>query len=159
MRKAFVVVMLLSIAIGAFAQQKADSKWSGTLRFKPAATIIGLVDGIPEIVVDWVPYVSPNLGIPIEFDAASYNGYFLGGVLAGVETELVGSSEKNGLYLATLGGIYIIGPYYCIAGKADIGYQLLTDGGFLFTPAAGFKFNTLTGFSFDLMLDIGFAYR
>jgi hypothetical protein len=63
------------------------------------------------------------------------------------------------MYMAALGGVVLMGGDIIFCGRADIGYQVVTDGGFVFTPAGGFKFSTFTGFSLDLMLDIGFAYR
>ncbi len=67
--------------------------------------------------------------------------------------------EKNGMYLSFLIGIYTIQNYSIFTLKTDIGYQLITRKGFVFTPAAGIKYNELTGTSFDLMIDIGFAYK
>jgi len=154
-----LIVILLIVSASLFGQESSEKQWNGLVRFKPAATIAGLILGIPEIVVDWIPYVSRNVGIPVELDVAVYAGGIGIGVLAGVEGVLLGSKEKNGMFLTAIGGPYLIGGYLIFGGRADIGYQLVTNLGVVFTPAAGFKFNTYSGFSFDIMLDVGFAYK
>jgi hypothetical protein len=159
MKKVLLVLTLALITLGLFGQDAASSTWKGLIRFKPAATLVGLAIGIPELVVDWIPYVSPSLGIPIEVDIATAGGSIAVGVLSGVEGVLLGTKEKNGMFLTALGGVYLAGGYIIFGGRADIGYQLVSNKGFVFTPAAGFKYNSFSGFSFDLMLDIGFAYR
>ena len=159
MKKCAIVVLLFASCCGLFSQENTEKQWKGLVRFKPAATVVSIVYlGIPEIVIDWVPYVSPNVGIPVEIDLATYGGALFIGVFSGVEGVVLGNREKNGMFLTVLGGPLLIGDYLLFGGRADIGYQLVTSRGFVFTPAAGFKFDTYSGFSFDIMLDIGFAY-
>jgi hypothetical protein len=43
--------------------------------------------------------------------------------------------------------------------KADVGYQLITRGGLVFTQAVGCVYNGRNGFGINIMLDLGFAYR
>jgi hypothetical protein len=155
MKKIIFCVFLFTVSGGMIFSQNNDWKWGGTVRFKPAATIIGLAAGGLEVVADWVPYVTPNVGIPIEFDIAVIGGIMGFGIMSGVEAVPVRHKEKSGLYLTALGGPFFIAQYLAIALKADIGYQLVTDGGFVFTPAIGVKYNSISGVSLDLMLDIG----
>jgi hypothetical protein len=159
MKRAVLILLIMICGCSLFAQESTPPAWKGLVRFKPAATAIGLIIGMPEVIVDWVPYVTPTIGIPVEIDVAYISGSFSYGVLAGVEGVFFGSQDKNGLYAGVLAGVYNILGTFMFGGHADIGYQIVTDFGLVFTPAAGFKFNTLTGFSLDLMLDLGFAYR
>ena len=162
MKKFFVCVLLIVVIGGiAFSQESRDWNWAGTVRFKPAASILPLLIGVLEGVVDWVPYVSPNVGIPIEFDVAYISGAGIFGysIMAGIEGIVGSQKEKNGLYLSALAGPMIIENVVLFNAKADIGYQLVTDGGFVFTPAVGVKYSSINGFGYDVMLDIGFAYK
>ena len=188
-RICLILVLLLSTLSSVFCQNQKqeiivekkqhnkqmpvnDFKWAGTVRFKPAATIMGFFfSGGLEIVADWVPYVSPNIGIPVEFDV----GYFgkeniVGfGMMSGIEAVPFRFKEKNGLYLAAMTGFILMRDYVrgLIAGgftaKADVGYQLVARRGFVFTPAVGVVYNSLStensGFGLEIMLDIGFAYK
>jgi hypothetical protein len=159
MKKRAVILFILISGSVLFAQEEYSDQWNGTIRFKPVATIVGVLAGIPEIIVDWVPYISTNIGIPIEMDVAIYQGFFFGGFLSGIESTLFGQKEKCGLYISALGGLYFILGYPIFALKTDIGYQWVSNNGFVFTPAVGLKYNAATGSSFDLMIDIGFAYK
>jgi hypothetical protein len=160
MKRILFCIIFLAATVGiACAQNNDDWKWGGTVRFKPAATIVSLaIEGI-EIMADWVPYVTPSIGIPTEIDIAFLDGIMAFGIMGGVEAVPVRHKEKSGLYLTALSGLFFIEQYAIFALKADIGYQLVTDGGFVFTPAIGVKYNGISGVSLDLMLDIGFAYR
>ena len=84
----------------------------------------------------------------------------LAGFLAGVTTALL--TRKLGIS-KILSGILVMLILYSvnlrIMGRANIGYQLVADNGFVFTPAIGVKYNGLSGVSLDLMLDIGFAHK
>lgn len=153
-----MVAIAVAASTAAFTQADAP-KSHGTVRFNPAPAVIGLSLGIPKLVVDWTPCVSENLGIPAEFDVAMFNGRLFGGALSGVEEVVAGNKEKNGLYLSGLAGVYAIAGDLVLAAKADIGYQLVTNSGFVFVPAVGFKYNGVTGAGFDLKLDVGFTYR
>jgi hypothetical protein len=160
MKKVFLCIVILIMVAGVgFSQNTDDWNWDGLVRFKPLATIAGLALGGLEIVADWIPYVTPSMGIPVEIDIASIGGIMGFGIMAGVEAVPVRHKEKSGLYLTALGGPLFIAQYVIFAARADIGYQLVTDGGFVFTPAIGVKYNGISGVSLDLMLDIGFAYR
>ena len=160
MRRILFCIIFLTATVGIiFAQNNDDWKWGGTVRFKPAATIVGLAIGGLEVVADWVPYVTPDVGIPLEIDIAFISGIIGFGIMGGIEAVPVRHKEKSGLYITALGGPFFISHYVTFALKADIGYQLVTNGGFVFTPAIGVKYNGLSGVSLDLMLDIGFAYR
>jgi hypothetical protein len=142
-----------------FSQSGDDWNWGGLIRFRPLATVFSLALGGFEIVADWVPYVTPSIGIPIEIDIVTISGITGFGIMAGIEFVPVRHKEKSGLYLTAVGGGIIIDQYFTFIGRTNIGYQLVTNGGFVFTPAIGAKYNGITGIALDLMLDIGFAYR
>jgi len=160
MKKVFLCFLLFSLAIGiSFSQSSDDWNWGGLVRFRPLATGLSLAMGGLEIVADWVPYVSPNIGIPIEIDVASIDGDIGFGIMSGIESVPIRHREKSGFYLTALGGALYIDQKIVFIGRSNMGYQLVTNGGFVFTPAVGAKYNILTGFSLDLMMDIGFGYR
>ncbi|MDR0495302.1 MAG: hypothetical protein LBG95_06730 [Treponema sp.] len=164
MKKIVICLFLIMVFNGiAFSQNSDDWNRGGIVRFKPAATFLGLFSGVVEVVADWAPYITPNFGIPIEIDVGStFGGIFVFGIMAGIEGVPLWHKEKNGLFLTAMAGpIFIMNDDSDVSfgAKADIGYQLVTGGGFVFTPAIGVKYYGFSGFSFDLMLDIGFAYR
>lgn len=159
MKKAFLFLSVFLFLIGMVHSQDSDTcEWGGTVRFKPLPAVLGLFSGIVSVTMDWVPYVTPNVGIPVELDFAAAGGVAGFGIYTGLEGA-IGRKEKNGLFLAALAGPMFINGKVYFAAKSDIGYQLVTDRGFVFTPAVGFKFSNLTGFGLDYMLDIGFAYK
>ncbi|MCL2879395.1 MAG: hypothetical protein FWF29_04040 [Treponema sp.] len=160
MKKLLFCIIILTMATGiAFSQGNNQWKWGGLVRFRPLATIIGLAVGGFEVVADWVPYVTPSVGIPIEVDIFTINGISGFGIMGGFEAIPVRHKEKSGLFLTALLGPLFMDQNVTFIGRANIGYQLVTDSGFVFTPALGVKYNNITGIGLDLMLDIGFAYR
>ena len=154
----FAIIFFVVITF-AFSQDTNEWNWGGLVRFRPAATIITAIFGGFEIVADWIPYVTPNIGIPVEIDFLSIGGLFGFGIMAGIEAVPIIHKEKSGLYLTALLGALFIDKYTTFCGRANVGYQIVSNGGFVFTPAIGAKYSGMSGISFDLMLDIGFAYR
>jgi len=145
-----------------FSQSSNDWNFGGLVRLRPLATFFGLVAGGFEIVADWVPYVSPNIGIPLEIDFASIGGITGFGIMTGIEAVPLRHKEKSGLYLTAVGGPLFIARNVGFSARTDIGYQLVSDTGFVFTPAIGAKYIYLSGkldIGFDFMLDMGFAYK
>jgi len=161
MKKVFLCFLLFFMIIGiGFSQNTDDWNWGGLVRFRPLATVFSLVEGGFEIAADWVPYVTPSLGIPVEIDFVSIAGMTGFGIMSGVEAVPLRHKEKSGLYLTALGGFLFIGEYITYIARVNIGYQLVTNRGFVLTPAVGAKISgAIEGISLDLMLDIGFAYR
>jgi hypothetical protein len=144
-----------------------ENTWKGSVRFNPADIFINLHNAIPGMYVTWTPYILPNLGIPAEIDVN-----FGWGVLPGVEISLLTGAEyipigpagkdKNGLFLDAKIGLSLFfneGAKAAFIVKSNVGYQLITKKGFVFTPAAGVVYNGRSGFGFNLMLDLGFAYK
>jgi hypothetical protein len=160
MKRLIVCLFLIAALSGiAFSQDSDDWLWGGTVRFKPAATVFGLLSGGLEVVAAWVPYASPNFGIPIEIDAGTVAGIGFVGMMTGFEAISAPQKEKNGLFFTALAGPVFIANTVSYGAKADIGYHTVTDSGFVFTPAIGVKYYGFSGFALDIMLDIGFAYR
>jgi len=152
------LVLIIFLMVLGMAFSQTNDKWGGLVRFRPPATV-SLAFGGLEIVATWTPYVTSNIGIPVEVDIVSIGGIVGFSLMSGIEAVPVGSREKNGLFLTALAGPLFIDQYVTLIARANIGYQLVTNGGFVFTPAIGAKYNGITGIGLDLMLDIGYAYR
>ena len=172
MKKVFVCFLLLFVAIGmTFSQEVDDWNWGGLVRFKPLVTVVGFLAGaligapVFDFAVDWVPYVTPSIGIPVGVEIISIGGIFGFGIFTGIEAVPVRHMEKSGLFLTAVAGPVFILQRVFAFGRADIGYQIVTNGGFVFTPAIGIKYDSYAVLSsnspiaFHFMLDLGFAYR
>jgi len=180
MKKFLFCIIIFFIVAGSVFSQLNDGNWRGLLRTRLAVPLISLIQGGFGLEATWVPYIMTNIGIPINVEyvslssmGATFSGF---GLMTGFET-VIGGNEKNGLFLtALLGPAFFnvelpqwvmwnnhVGPAnireVMLIGRTNVGYQIVTDGGFVFTPALGFKFSGMTGTALDLMLDIGFAYR
>ena len=144
-----------------------DNTWKGTVRFNPADNMINLHNAMPGLYVTWTPFILPNLGIPAELDINFGWGALPGvqiSLLSGVEYVPIGptANKKSGLFLdAKIGLSFFVndGIKLFFVSKANIGYQLITKRGFVFTPGAGIVYNGRSGFGLNVMLDLGFAYR
>jgi hypothetical protein len=164
MKKIILCFLFIALSCGAiFSQNTKDWNWGGTVRVDPLTTILNAVVGSFGIIVDWVPYVTPSIGIPVEIEVSTINA--ISGVMGGIEVIPLRHKEKSGLYLSAMGG-----PYYwwgsktvLLGLKTNIGYQLVTDRGFVLTPAVGIKYlrrsGTIGDLEFNLMIGIGFAYK
>ena len=155
----FCVVIFLTVVSVTFSQNTNEWKWGGLFRIRPMASVLSIAFGGFELVADWVPYVSPNVGIPIEADFVVINKVFGFGIAGGIEAVPVRHKEKSGLYMTALVGPLFVNRYVTFMGRANIGYQIVTNGGFVFTPAIGIKFAVKSGVMLDIMLDIGFGYK
>ncbi|MDR1867636.1 MAG: hypothetical protein LBQ77_05165 [Treponema sp.] len=164
------VVFLSGIAIAEEHRSSTGTVWDGTVRFNPMNLMLNLNSGLPGIDVTWTHYIMPNLGIPLELDIAFGWGLLPAmeaALLSGVEYISLGPREKNGLFLSAKAGVSLYtfnSDYYNVVkfacdSKIDVGYQLLSQKGFVFTPAVGLSYNTRSGFGVDIMLDTGFAYK
>jgi hypothetical protein len=83
-------------------------------------------------------------------------------MMAGIEYVALGDKDKNGLFLdAKLGfNMYIdYGLFFEFVAMSHIGYQIITNKGLVFTPAAGIMYSDFNGIRFNLMLDLGFYYE
>jgi len=163
LKRIFLIITIFFIfsSFFAFSQEEiiSTNDYSGIIRFKPLATLFGLLSGAPEIIVDIIPYIKNGIGIPISIDLGYASNMVVIGVLSGVEFTPIKSLSPEGLLIDLVGGFWFIGGLTTYALKFDMGYQFISKNNFVFTPAAGIKLNGLTGFNFDLMIDIGFAYR
>ncbi|MDR1803155.1 MAG: hypothetical protein LBQ94_06060 [Treponema sp.] len=166
MKKYICVLFLGFFIFGICIAQVQENTWKGTVRFNPADMFVNLHNALPGMYVTWTPYILPNLGIPAEIDVN------LGwGVLPGVEVSLLTGAEyipigpsgkdKNGLFLDAKAGLSFFfneGVKAAFVGKSNIGYQFITNKGFVATPAVGAVYNGRSGFGLNLMFDLGFAY-
>jgi len=177
-KNVFVLLMMLCAINICFSQEQENALqkkeisqeiiWKGILRFNPADMFINLHNALPGLYITWIPYyILPNLGIPAEIDI-----HFGWGVLPGVEISLLtgieyitagpAGKDKNGLYLDAKAGLSVFfneKAKAALAAKANIGYQFVTNKGFVFTLAAGGVYNSRSGFGLNIMLDVGFAYK
>jgi hypothetical protein len=143
-------------------QNSYEKEFKNILRFKPAATFASLALGLGEIDLQYVRYVHPKIGIPVEVDLAFGDGGFGIGIMSGIETVPITHRQKSGLFMNLLvGGMVMTDGYEGVltfCGYSHIGYNLCTRKGFVFTPAIGVGYNGITGFVLSFMLDIGFAF-
>jgi len=140
---------------------KEQPQFSGLVKFKPVATIAGLFLAGLNLELAIVPYVTSKVGIPIEIQIAYIEGSIGFALLTGIEAVPFTHREKSGLYLNFEVGTILVSqnePGFCTMGH--FGYQLVTKGGFVLTPALGFKFDTITyQFAPHILIDIGFALK
>ncbi|MCL2186447.1 MAG: hypothetical protein FWB86_11455 [Treponema sp.] len=144
-------------------QENAQREWKGTVRFNPADLFINLHNALPGIYVTWTHFILPNFGIPAEIDINFGWGVLPGveiSILSGIEYLLAGKNKKGFFLDAKIGLSLFFNEDVKAAfiAKANIGYQLVTKKGFVFTPAIGGVYNGRSGLGLNLMLDLGFAY-
>jgi len=165
-----IIILIIGFYISGYCAAETvhinqENIWIGTLRFNTADNFINLHNALPGIDITWTRYILSNLGVSAEIDLN-----FGWGVLPVVEISLLGGVEyipigpanKNGLFLDAKIGLSIfifdeIEPFFI--AKANAGYQLITENGFVFTPGIGVIYNGRSGFGLNLMLDLGFAYK
>ncbi|MCL2229919.1 MAG: hypothetical protein FWC01_02390 [Treponema sp.] len=169
-KKRILIIALFFIfsCLFCMAQEQNDT-WSGTVRFNPADNFINLRNALPGLYITWTHFVLPNLGIPAEIDIN-----FGWGILPCAQISLlsgieyiptgIGGNEKSGFFFDMKIGLSFLfdgrnDARLHFVYKTNIGYQLITKKGFVFTPGIGFVYNGHNGFGLNLMLDLGFAYR
>ena len=163
MKKIILCFLFIALSCGLVFSQTEDENWGGIVRFDVLATVLeafaGSVFGYPSfgIIADWVPYVTPSIGIPVEIEISILNNIY--GIMGGIEAVPFRHKEKSGLYLAAMGGPYYAFQRVTFGLKAKIGYQLVTDNGFVFTPAIGVKYLIDALVELNLMIGMGFAYK
>ena len=143
-----------------FSQDNDDLTWAGTVKFDPlAALFAGIVWHGFNMVVSWVPYISHNIGIPVEAEFIIANEIIGFGIMTGIEAVPIPVKEKNGLYVTAVAGAIFLNNEVKFGAKALIGYQWIFGKGFVLNPSIGALYTGFTGFSFTYSFDIGFAYR
>jgi len=163
----YLLIFLLFLSGYICVAQEQNNTWNGTVRFNPADNFINLHNALPGLYITWTPYVLPNLGIPAEIDIN-----FGWGVLPCVQISLLSGIEyipisfsdnrKSGLFLDFKIGLSFLfneDVRLYFVSKANMGYQIITGKGFVFTPGVGFVYHGYSGIGLNIMLDIGFAYR
>lgn len=159
------LVLIFGLSAMAFAEEEItidETRWAGEVRFNPAALLLGIISTPSTIgtTVTVAPQLGNFIGIPITVDAAYAVSadIFAIGAYAGLQVTPIEKFAPGGLYIsAQAGAMYILNSLSFIA-KADIGWQFISGGGFVFLPAAGVRYSELTGVQLDLLLDIGFAF-
>lgn len=155
-----------------------ETAWTGIVKFEPISLINGPYGAgllsrygtssyystnnliVPEVVITVVPLLSKVVGIPIVLDFAIYPKTIGLGIMSGIELSPMGKFAPGGLFFRLHAGAFWIpeNNHVAVLGRANIGWQFLTRGGFVFTPGLGVKYNQDIGNSLDIMLDIGTAF-
>jgi hypothetical protein len=181
----------------AFTQshEEAKTNWDGLVRFKPVSYVALILEALPlppapqpttsitgifiahappgtplsVPLIDFVPHVSREVGIPITLDFGFSSSTYEFGVESGVEISPIRSIAPAGFLFSVKAGlkyIYIeassstsyahvipygssvyvnptVGPfdYFEALGKIDLGYQFITKDGFVFMPAIGLAYD------------------
>jgi hypothetical protein len=129
------------------------------IKFKPFATIYALFFGLIEVDLQNTFYLTPKVGIPLEVDIFGAPGMGAGfAIMTGIEAVPATHSQKSGLLLNALAGVIVYDGAGLIA-NANIGYQLVTNSGFVFATAIGPMYSGLTNkVTLRFSLDFGFAF-
>ena len=149
-----------------------DKEFKNVIRFKPFATIYAAIFQSIEIDLQYVRYVGHKVGIPVELDFFSrqYNQGMGFALLTGFEYVPLTHRQKSGLFLQGLVGIIYCSPvledYRIITEgetglilNANVGYQLITKGGFVLNVAVGPMYNTITNkVTARFSVDLGIAF-
>jgi hypothetical protein len=149
------VVMELPVA-----KQTSERIRKNILRINPLTTILGAVLGGFEVELQYAGYFHPKVGVPILIDIASFSGIFGFAIMAGIEAVPLTHRQKSGLFINALAGVMGINDteigFVC---NANLGYQLVSKGGFVLTGALGPEYNTITNtFRAKIMLAFGFGF-
>ena len=166
LKKIICILFMGLCIIGICTAQEQENLWFGTLRFDITDNFINLHNALPGMSVTWTQYIMQNLGIPVEIDTHIGWGVLPGvqiALLSGIEYIPIGPADKdkNGILLTAKIGLslFILKELLpTFVTKANIGYQYISEKGFVFTPAAGAVYNQRTGLGLNIILDIGFAY-
>ena len=155
---------------------KSEKKFKNVIRLKPFATVQGVFFGVFEIDFQYVRYAGRKVGIPFEFDIFTGDNLGLGfALLTGIEAVPFTHRQKSGLFLQGLLGIIYASQfkeadinYYggfppeAKAGfiaNVNVGYQLVTKGGFVFNAAIGPLYSRLTNkVTARISIDFGVAF-
>jgi len=118
------------------------------------STALGALVGVFELDLQYSRYLSPKVAIPVQVEICAMRDvgmWFT--LLSGLEVVPFTHRQKSGLLINALGGIIAVGGYVGFYGHADIGYQLVSKGGFVFNAALGPGYDSINkkpGFHFIL---------
>ena len=173
LKKLFLLFFFSTLCITVYLQENIDNEivvsksikeeqnFRCLVKFKPLAMLLGVVVGGFNLELASVPYITPKIGIPVEFQMAVINRVTAVALLSGIEAVPVTHREKSGLYLNyELGGIFVVTGDFGFCTMGHIGYQLVTHDGFVVTSAIGVAYDTINKqIAPHFMLDLGFALR
>jgi hypothetical protein len=135
-----------------------EKEFKNVVRFRPLVTIVGAARGIFDFEIQYARYITPGLGIPVNVEIAKTEELFGFAIMTGLEGVLIKHRPKSGLFLNALAGIIILKETGLIVNP-DIGYQLISNRGFVFNVTLGPEYNSLTSKArARLSLDFGFAF-
>jgi hypothetical protein len=122
------------------------------------STLLGAFMGVFELDLQYSRYVSKKVAIPIEIEIAGAQNVVGFSVLTGIEAVPLTHRQKSGLMLDALAGIMVLDGVAFIM-HADIGYQLISKGGFVFNAAIGPGYDSYTNKAgIHFILSFGFAF-
>ena len=181
----FLVMIFSLFPLTAQDQPEQKSSWKGLFRlnlFDIIADVVAPSGSMAVPFIDIVPHISPEVGIPINLDLGfSQRGGYGWGLETGIEVTPT-SLAPGGFFFSAEGGVayqnlppgsssYLGYNFYQVQGfsfyqgvaRLSIGYQFLSNGGFVFTPAVGPAVYFLPSGSWSIgphfVLDFGFAYK
>jgi len=109
-----------------------------------ASTMFAALLGVFELDLQYSRYLTPKVAIPVQVEICTMRDvgmWFT--LLSGFEVVPFTHRQKSGLLINALGGIIAIGGNIGFYGHADIGYQLVSKGGFVFNAAIGPGYDSL----------------
>jgi hypothetical protein len=122
------------------------------------STFLGALMGVFELDLQYSRYLSKKVAIPIEVEIAAAQNVVGFSLLTGIEAVPLTHRQKSGLMLDALAGIMVIDRVAFIM-HADIGYQLISKGGFAFNAAIGPGYDSYTNkVGLHFILSFGFAF-
>ena len=123
-------------------------------------TLYALYYGAFELDLQYSRYLTPKFAIPVQLEICGMRNLGIWFTLqTGFEVVPFTHRQKSGLLINALGGIIAVQGNVGFIGHADIGYQLVSKGGFVFNMALGPGYDSFTNkVGFHFMLCFGGAF-
>jgi len=129
------------------------------IRFSPVAMSLGALSGYLLLPLNYSRYVTNKVAIPVAVQYVRVYGISEFTIMTGIEAIPATHRQKSGLFLNALTGISIMESIPIFVATTNIGYQIMTKSGFVFTAALGPQYDSFTNIvRLHFMLDIGFAF-
>jgi hypothetical protein len=124
------------------------------------STGLAVIKGGFELDIQYSRYLTPNFAIPIQVEIFGASGAGVGfSVLTGLEVIPFTHRQKSGLLIDALVGVITFDQLVGFVAHGDIGYQVVSSGGFVFSSAIGPWYDTFTNkIGLHFILSLGFAF-
>ena len=137
----------------------SEKNRENVIRFSPVPMLLGAYSGYLIIPLSYSRYVTPKVAIPVMLQYIRISGLSEFTIMTGIEAVPATHRQKSGLYLNALAGISIYETIALFVATANMGYQIMTKSGFVFTAALGPQYDSFNNkVRFHFMLDFGFAF-